>query len=78
MKKLTVTMFRQNIYKYLDKVIDTGIALELERKGKTVKIILEKPKSKLANLENHDYIAGDPVDLATVDWSKDWNEEKNL
>jgi hypothetical protein len=77
-KRLTVTRFRQNLFKYLDRVIHTGIPIELERKGKIIKIIIEKPKSKLGNLESHDYIAGDPADLLKIDWSKEWSEENNL
>ena len=76
--KLTVTKFRQNIYKYLDKAIDTGISIELERKGNIIKIIIEKPKSKLSNLEPHNYYSGDYRDIDNIDWIKEWKGCKNL
>jgi hypothetical protein len=75
---ITATKFRQNLYHLLDDVLKTGRPIEIERKGKRIKIILEKPKSKLSNLQSHNIITGNPEDLISIDWSNDWDEGKNL
>ncbi len=67
---------RQNIYNLLDQVIETGIPLEIKRKGHKLKIIRAKPVSKLANLKlNPECIVGDPEDLVSIDWSQNWKPE---
>ncbi|MBD3420739.1 MAG: type II toxin-antitoxin system Phd/YefM family antitoxin [Chitinivibrionales bacterium] len=72
---LNVTQFRQNMYKALDQVIETGIPLEINRKGKTLKVICEEPVSKLDNLKPHNIINGDPEDLAEISWEQEWKNE---
>lgn len=76
--KITSTKFRQNLYRLLDEVLKTGIPLEIYRKGRILKIIPDKPKSKLSNLESHDIIVGKPEDIIDIDWSKEWDEGKDL
>jgi hypothetical protein len=76
--KLTVTKFRQNIYRYLDKVINTGIPIELERDGRIIKVLIEKPKNKLSNLEHHNYYKGDYKDIDSIDWYKEWKGSEKV
>ncbi|HOW82070.1 MAG TPA: hypothetical protein PK573_05875 [Spirochaetota bacterium] len=76
--KLTVTKFRQDIYRYLDKVISTGIPIELERGGQIIKVVIEKPKEKLNNLESHNYYEGDYKDIDRIDWDNEWKGYKKL
>ncbi|MCK4765174.1 MAG: type II toxin-antitoxin system Phd/YefM family antitoxin [Candidatus Aminicenantes bacterium] len=76
--RLSATKLRQNLYNILDEVIEKGLPVEIERKGKILKIIAEKPRSKLMNLEPHDTIVGNPEDIISIDWSKEWQEEENL
>jgi hypothetical protein len=75
---LTVTQLRNDIYNLLDKVAETGIAQEIERKGKKLKIILDSPKSKLDNLEGHNVIKGNPLDLANIHFDETWQKERAL
>jgi hypothetical protein len=70
--KTNATKLRKNLYRILDGVIETGIPVEVERKGKTVKIIIEEKKSKLDNLEAHNVINGNPMDIVHIDWSDEW------
>jgi len=72
---MSVTKFRQNLYKVLDQIIETGIPLELKRKGRNIKIICEKPSSKLNNLKAHNIINGDPKHLADISWENEWQNE---
>jgi antitoxin (DNA-binding transcriptional repressor) of toxin-antitoxin stability system len=76
--RVSATTLRQNLYQILDEVLDKGIPVEIKRKGQILKIVPEKPKSKLDNLEPHDTIVGDPESIITIDWYKEWQEEKNL
>ena len=76
--KISATKLRQNLYNLLDKVIQTGIPIEIERNGRILKIIPDKHKSKLGNLEPHNVIIGNPEDLIKADWSSEWDEGKNI
>jgi antitoxin (DNA-binding transcriptional repressor) of toxin-antitoxin stability system len=79
MHKVTLTQLRSDIYRIVDEVLKTGEPIELERKGKKLRLVpLDKP-GKLANLTPHpDAIVGDPEDLVEIDWSSEWNEKDNL
>lgn len=70
---VSITKLRENLYKIIDQVIETGIAVEIERKGVKLKIVPQKKISKLENLKKHpDTINGDPNDLIHINWSKEW------
>ena len=74
--KITPTMLRKDIYKLLDKVINTGIPIEISRNGSILKIVLEK-KSKLANLKDRRKVMNcDPEEFVHIDWMKeiDYND----
>lgn len=67
---ITATKLRANIYRILDQILETGQPVEIERRGRRLKIVPAPPHRKLANLEPHpDFIAGDPEDLVHLDWS---------
>ena len=63
---------RENIYRILDEILETGVPVEIERKGKFLLIAPVEPRSKLANLKPRDLIVGDPEDLVHLDWSDEW------
>jgi hypothetical protein len=72
---LTASRLRENIYKILDKVIDTGIPVEIERRGKKLRILPVESGtvSKLDNLtERPDTILCDPEEIVHIDWSGEW------
>ncbi|MGH8933039.1 MAG: type II toxin-antitoxin system prevent-host-death family antitoxin [Egibacteraceae bacterium] len=76
---VTASELRQNIYNLLDEVLETGVPLEIERKGKKLRIVPEKPRSKLDRLVPHPgTIIGDPDDLIHMDWSVYWNPEPDI
>ena len=64
--------FREDIYNLLDRVIETGIPLEIKRKGKVLKVTLDKKASKLRNLKKRDVMLADPGYYVHLDWSKGW------
>jgi hypothetical protein len=69
---VTVSGLRQNIYRLLDQVIETGQPLAVKRGDHLLKIVAEKPASKLAKLSRHKCIRGNPEDLVHLDWSREW------
>jgi hypothetical protein len=75
---IKATHLRQNIYRILDRILETGIPVEIERKGKKLKIIPERPVSKWDRLEKHNVIKGDPEELVHIDWSDEWNKDAHI
>ena len=69
---VTVSGLRQNIYRLLDRVIETGQPLDVKRGDRLLRIVVEKPASKLARLTPHKCIRGNPDDLVHLDWSREW------
>lgn len=69
---LTASKLRQDIYRILDQVLETGIPIEIERQGKILMIVPVEPKQKLERLEIRDCIQGDPEELVHIDWSSEW------
>ena len=71
---LTASKLRENIYRILDQVLETGIPVQIERGGRLLEIVpCERRKSKLDNLEPHPgAVVGDPEDLVHLDWSDEW------
>lgn len=72
---LTASRLRENIYRVLDQVLETGVPVEIERRGKLLKIVPSaKARSrKLDNLINRpDYLRCKPEAIIHLDWSKEW------
>jgi len=69
---ISASSLRQNIYKILDQIIETGIPVEIHRKGKTLKIEPPPKVDKLKNLQKRRVVKGDPDELIHLDWSREW------
>ena len=69
---VTASKLRQDIYQLLDRVIETGQPLEIERKGQKLRIVPAEPVSRLARLQKRKCIKGDPEKLVSIDWSSEW------
>ena len=71
---ITASELRANIFKLLDRVLGTGIPLEIVRKGKRLRIIPVQPAPKLKRLvQRKEFIKGDPDDLVHLDWTGEWS-----
>jgi antitoxin (DNA-binding transcriptional repressor) of toxin-antitoxin stability system len=72
---ISVTKLRANLYEIVDRVIETGVPVEIERKGERIRLERAKVKSKLQKLaKNPNTIVGDPEDIVHMDWSSEWSE----
>jgi len=72
--RITASKLRENVYRIFDEAISTGVVVEVVRKGKVLKIILEVRPSKLAWLKKRIGFEGDLDEIAGMDWSVEWTE----
>ena len=78
---ITATKFRSDLYRVIGDVIRKGVPIEVELRGKKVRIVPSEPRDKLANLiKRPGVIVGDPGRAARVrtfdaaKWRKKWNK----
>lgn len=70
---ITASRLRANVYKVLDDVLETGTPVEVERKGKRLRIVPVEPRSKLDRLVRRPgFLKGDPESIVHMDWSDEW------
>lgn len=71
--RYSVTRLRADLYRVLDEVLRTGIPVEVERGGRTLRISPVDRGERLARLEPHpDYLRVDPDSIVHLDWSGEW------
>jgi hypothetical protein len=51
--------------------------IEMKRKNKVLKIIVEPSKSKLDNLKKRDVLNYEPNDIINNNWENGWNAKMN-
>jgi hypothetical protein len=73
---ITASKLRENVYRILDEAIETGKPIEVVRKGAILTIVPPKRVSKLDKLKKRPGLIGDPEDIVSIDWSKEWSELK--
>ncbi|HEX4594038.1 MAG TPA: hypothetical protein VH157_07170 [Bryobacteraceae bacterium] len=71
-----MSKLRENIYNILDQALETGVPVEVERKGRILKIVPEPKPSKLAKLKKRNALVGDPESIVHMNWLKYWSELK--
>ena len=69
---LTASKLRENIYRILDQVLETGVPVEVRRRGKTLRIVPAEPPPRLERLKPRDYLLDDPEAIVHLDWSGEW------
>jgi antitoxin (DNA-binding transcriptional repressor) of toxin-antitoxin stability system len=70
---LTPSQLRADIYRLLDRILETGVPLEIDRRGKTLLIVAAQAPGRLDRLPSRPtFINGDPDDLVHLDWSREW------
>jgi hypothetical protein len=79
--KVTPTALRRDLYALLDRVIETGEPLEIERKGVPLKVEAKPVESRLERIRRmgiKDLWIGDPNDIFHIDMLEEWREEWGL
>lgn len=75
--RVTISRLRENIYRLLDQVLTTGEPLEVERKGRLLRILPVEAEPDTggglaALVPRPDAVCGDPEDLVDIEWSSEW------
>lgn len=71
---LTAEKLREDVYRILDEILETGVSVEIERHGRLLKIVPVETRNKLDNLtQRPDFLPGDPEDIVSLDWSGEWH-----
>ncbi|MGE5344031.1 MAG: type II toxin-antitoxin system Phd/YefM family antitoxin [Candidatus Omnitrophota bacterium] len=76
--RLSAAKLKEELFNVLDEVLEKGTPVEIERKGRILKIVAEPKESKLKKLEPHDAIVGAPESILNIDWSREWKGENSL
>lgn len=72
-KPYSVSRLRADLFKVLDRVLETGVPVEVERNGRMLRIVAVEGSGRLANLKPRpDYLRVDPETLVHLDWSGEW------
>lgn len=69
---LTASGLRADVYRVLDEVLESGVPVEIERRGRRLRIAPLSERKKLDRLAPHAVIVGDPEELVHLDWSHEW------
>ena len=70
---VTASELRANVYRLLDRVLETGVPLEVVRGDRRLRIVAADPPSRLDRLPPRpEVMAVDPDDLVHLDWSAEW------
>lgn len=70
---MTASKLRENIYRVLDEILATGVPVEIERNGRTLRIVADDASDRLERLVRRpEAVVGDPEDLVHLDWSSEW------
>jgi prevent-host-death family protein len=74
--RITASRLRENVYRILDEVIDTGAPVEIVRKGTVLRIVPEKKASRLSGLrKRRNVFQGDPDSIIGADYLREWRDE---
>lgn len=77
MEKLTLTTLRHRLFEVADRVLETGVPVAIERRGKTLLLTPQTAGSKLARLKRRKLVKGASESLARTKVGT-WREPANL
>jgi antitoxin (DNA-binding transcriptional repressor) of toxin-antitoxin stability system len=70
---MKATRLRSELFNVLDRILETGEEVEIERNGRLLRIAPKKaPRAWERLVERPGAISGDPDDLVAVEWSQEW------
>lgn len=74
--KITASHLRQNIYQILDRCLEQGEIIEINRKGRVIRLVPETKKSKIEKLKKNRFSDEPPEYFESIDWSHEWGGGK--
>lgn len=74
--RVTVCQLRENVYRILDHVLETGLAVEIVHHGKVLEILPRQAAAKRMHLNRRRAMIGNPEDFVHVDWLHEWRGSK--
>ena len=70
---LNATQLRKDVYRTLDRVLQTGEPIIIRRKGRRLRLASEGSKKPIRNLRAHPgCLRGRPEEIVEMDWSASW------
>lgn len=81
--KIKATAFRQNLYRYLDYVLDKGETIEIERRNETIVIMKKQKKDIYTIMDERNLKAEEPntqygtdsFSSLDEDWESKWDKQ---
>lgn len=74
-QRYNASALRADIYRVLDRALETGIAVEVERNGRVLRIVPDAPTSKLSRLVPRACLRGNLESIVHCDWSTEWKPD---
>ncbi len=71
-QRYNVSALRADLYRVLDRALESGVAVEVERHGRVLRIVPDVPSAKLSRLVRRACLRGDPESIVHCDWSSEW------
>ena len=76
---VSLTYLRAHLYQVVDRILESGVPVDITRHGHTLKIVAIDTKDKVGRLKKHAHVVvGNSDDLVHFDWSSYWHEDKKL
>jgi len=73
---ITATQLRQNVYRILDEVLESGRPTEVVRNGRKLLIVPDEPRRlRLSELPKRQILNCTPDELVATTWEKAWNPD---
>ena len=69
---MSLSSLRANLYRVVDDVLATGVPVEIARHGRKVRLVPDRPASKLSRLKKRKVLRCKPEELLNLDWSSQW------
>ncbi len=66
--RIKASKLREDLYSILDQVLETGVPVQIERRGKLLEIVCVEPPGKLDQLKPRDYLRTAPEELVHLEW----------
>jgi prevent-host-death family protein len=72
---VTASKLRANVYRILDQVLETGVPVEIERRGRILRIVpAQAPQGRKGArlVKRKSFLRCPPEELVHLDWSREW------